>query len=70
MNEEYKMRVALVTDILTPYRKRFFDELDKQLRQMQSVFHVYVMTSDLPLRPWLYDELKSDYTELMSGKRF
>lgn len=69
MNEEYKMRVALVTNILTPYRKRFFDELDKQLRQMQSVFHVYVMTSDLPLRPWLYDELKSDYTELMTGKK-
>lgn len=63
------MKIALVTNILTPYRKRFYDELSKQLQEANGELKVYVMTNDLPLRPWNYEALKAPYTELMSGKK-
>lgn len=63
------MKIALVTNILTPYRKRFYDEISAQLQKNNGELRVYVMTNELPLRPWNYNELKSKYTELVPGKK-
>jgi len=48
------MRLAILTNILTPYRMRFYNELNTQLRLMNGELCVYVMTDELPLRPWTY----------------
>ena len=61
------MRIAIVTNLLTPYRKRFYDEMAIQLEKRGGVFRVFVMTDKLPLRPWTYENLKSENTELLKG---
>lgn len=63
------MKIAIVTNILTPYRKRFYEELSKQLQETKGELRVFVMTDQLPLRPWKYDELKEKYTELLPCKK-
>ena len=63
------MKIAIVTNILTPYRKRFYDELNEQLQIEKGELRVFVMTDELPLRPWKYDDLKEGYTELLSCKK-
>lgn len=63
------MKIALVTNILTPYRMRFYTELSNQLQNIGGELKVFVMTSQLPLRPWTYEGLKSDFTELLPGKK-
>ena len=40
------MRLAILTNILTPYRMRFYNELNTQLRFMNGELRVYVMTDD------------------------
>lgn len=63
------MRLAIVTNILTPYRMRFYSEMNKQLVEAGGALKVFVMTKDLPLRPWNYDDLKDVFTELMPGNK-
>ncbi len=64
------MKIALLTNILTPYRCSFFDKLHEQLKQKNGDFRVFVMTESLPLRPWTYQDLSRDYTELLKGYKF
>lgn len=61
------MRVAFLTNILTPYRVFFFDILYELLGLNN--LKCYVMTEMLPLRPWSYSDLKREYTELLKGKQ-
>lgn len=63
------MRIAVVTNIITPYRKRFYDEMFTQLRTAGDEFRVYAMTDSLPLRPWTFEDLKSSYMTLLPGKK-
>ena len=63
------MRLAILTNILTPYRMRFYNELNSQLRFMNGELRVYVMTDELPLRPWTYEDLKESFTQLIPGKK-
>lgn len=63
------MRIAFLTNILTPYRIHFFDELFSQLNKTGDKLSVFVMTDELPLRPWKYQDLKREYTCLLQGKR-
>ncbi len=61
------MRIALLTNILTPYRCSFFDKLHESLKKSNGGLCVFVMTESLPLRPWTYQDLSRDYTELLKG---
>lgn len=59
------MKIILITNILTPYRKAFFDELAKQCRARSVEFRVYVMASGIPGQKWRYEEYASWYTTLL-----
>lgn len=61
-------KVILLTNILTPYRKFFYDLLFKIFAQQGIDFKVLVTAESEPNRNWKYDELKSDYTHLAEGK--
>lgn len=63
------MRIAFLTNILTPYRVSFYDELNADLEENGGTLKVFVMTDSLPLRPWTYEALKRDYTRLLSGTK-
>ena len=63
------MRIAFLTNILTPYRISFYDELNVGLKENGGAMKVFVMTDSLPLRPWTYQELKREYTRLLSGTK-
>ena len=64
------MRLAIVTNIITPYRRNFYEEINKVLQREGGELRVFVMTDSLPLRPWTYEDLKSTYTELLPVKKF
>ena len=64
------MRIAFLTNILTPYRVFFFDQLYKTLRVEAGDMRVFVMTDSLPLRPWNFQDLKREYTVLLKSKKF
>ena len=64
------MKVAFLTNILTPYRVYFFDLLYEILKAENGDIRVFVMTKSLPLRPWNYDKLKREYTVLLKGIKF
>lgn len=64
-----KMKIVVVTNILTPYRMRFYGEMHKQLVEKGGDFKVFVMTKELPLRPWNYDSLQDSFTELLPGQK-
>lgn len=63
------MRIAIVTNILTPYRKSFYRELNTQLKKNHGELKVFALTESLPLRPWTFENLKEDFTELVPGKK-
>ena len=48
---------------------RFYNELNTQLKFMNGELRVYVMTDELPLRPWTYEDLKESFTQLIPGKK-
>lgn len=64
------IKIAFLTNILTPYRISFYDELNRLLIEHGGEIRVYAMTDSLPLRPWNYYDLKREYTRLLSGKKF
>ncbi|WP_297670788.1 glycosyltransferase family 4 protein [Thomasclavelia sp.] len=62
------MRLVIYTNILTPYRKYFFDVLNEFCKERNIFFKVLVMSKTEPDRNWNYDDLKGDYTILLEGK--
>lgn len=64
------MKIAVVTNIITPYRKRFYDEMFEQLTAQGDDFKVFSMTDSLPLRPWIFQDLRSPYMTLLPGYKF
>lgn len=60
------MTVAIYTDILTPYRKHFFDALYKECLQRGDHFYVLVMSDTVNYRKWNYEDYKAEYTILLN----
>ena len=63
-----KMKILLLTNILSPYRKVFYDKLYYGFQENGVEFTVLVMAENEPNRHWHYDEYKSDYSELLESK--
>ena len=61
------MKIILLTNILSPYRSFFYDEMHKYLSSTGSEFYVLLMARTEPERHWNYEEYKTDYTELLPG---
>ena len=59
------MRLAILTNILTPYRMGLFAELDRQLRAGGGRLRVIAMAETERDRPWTYTELQSEFTSLL-----
>jgi len=62
------MKVVLLTNILSPYRKVFYDKLFACFREKGVEFVALVMAETEPNRPWHYSEYKGDYCELLNSK--
>lgn len=61
-------KVILLTNILTPYRKFFYDILFQMFNESGVAFKVIVTAESEPNRNWTYDDLKSEYTSLAKGR--
>lgn len=62
------MNIVLLTNILTPYRKAFFDEVYNQcVADGQSDFRVICMAAGESDRQWKYEDLREKYTFLLKG---
>lgn len=59
--------VVLLTNILTPYRRYFYDLLKQEFQKNGIGFHVILMAAGEPNRTWNYQDLKTDYTILLKG---
>ncbi len=64
------MRIVLYTNILTPYRKFFYDLFYEECKKHGDDFFVLVMAENENNRPWYYEEFKMDYTILLKGNTF
>ena len=64
------MKIEILTNLLTPYRKFFFDALNKELITSGGELHVLVMEETEDNRPWVYSDFASSYTELLPNCRF
>ena len=62
------MRIALVTNILNPYRSSFFEKCHEYALSKGDEFVVYAMTGEKDDRPWRYDEFSTNYTRLLKSK--
>jgi glycosyltransferase involved in cell wall biosynthesis len=61
-------KIALLTNILSPYRKVFYDKLYTALKERGIDFKVLIMADTEPDREWHYDEYKGDYCELLISR--
>lgn len=64
------MRIVLYTNILTPYRKYFFDAFYEACKKQNIDFIVLVMAESERNRNWRYNEYKTEYTQLLTYKTF
>lgn len=62
------MNIAIYTNILTPYRKYFYDAMYAECKRTGDNFHVLVMSDTEPNRNWMYDDFKTEYTILLKHK--
>lgn len=62
------MNIIILTNILTPYRKYFYDEFYQECKKRNFNFKVLVMAKSEPERHWNYDDFKTDYTILLKSK--
>lgn len=68
--EEWEVNIVLLTNILNPYRKAFYDELHRQCGERGHLFHVLVMSPKEYNREWNYEDYKGDYSILLKCKAF
>lgn len=64
------MNIVLLTNILNPYRKAFYDELYKQYKQKEHQFYVLVMSPKEYNREWNYEDYKGDYSILLQCRTY
>lgn len=64
------MKMVLLTNILSPYRRVFFDEIALQCKKVGDTFSVLVMSPEEYDREWHYEEYKTEYTILLKCKTF
>lgn len=64
------MKIAMLTNILSPYRKEFFDGLHEKFLSENVEFTVFVMANGESNRNWKYDDYKAEYTRLLESKTF
>ncbi|WDF68993.1 glycosyltransferase family 4 protein [Sphingobacterium oryzagri] len=57
--------IVLVTNHLTPYRRKFYDDFYEACRDIGITFTVLLMTKREPKRNWDYDSLRVNYAVLM-----
>lgn len=62
------MNIVIYTNILTPYRKGFFDLMAAECERQGDSLKILVMTANESNRTWFYDDFKADYTELLPCK--
>lgn len=62
------MKIAVYTNILTPYRINFYKKMHEQCCLNGDTFNVLVMASTEPNRNWNYESLKTDFTILLKCK--
>lgn len=62
------MKIVILTNILSPYRRYLFDRLNEELEKNGDVLKVLLMSNTEPSRPWIYDDYKTDYTVLLKSK--
>lgn len=61
--------IILITNILTPYRRYFYDLLYATAKLKGISFYVLVMTDTSMNGNWHYNDYKTNYTILMPGKK-
>lgn len=61
-------KIALYTNILSPYRKHLFDLIYEECKDRGIDFKVFVMSATEPDRNWEYDTYKAPYTQLLECK--
>ena len=64
------MRIIIYTNILTPYRKYFFDMFYNICKEKNIFFKVFVMADTEKDRNWKYNDLKASYTKLLKNINF
>lgn len=62
------MNIAIYTNILTPYRKHFYDALYLECKKNGDNFNVLVMADTEPGRNWNYSDMSASYTILLKSK--
>lgn len=68
MKEGINLNVVLLTNILSPYRKKFYDQLYSEFNRIGINFTVLIMADTEPQRHWHYDKFKASYTKLLPHK--
>ena len=64
------MNIVIYTNILTPYRKYFYDLMYEECRKAGDNFHVLVMSKTENDRNWNYGDLRDEYTILLNSITF
>lgn len=63
-----KCTIVILTNIMTPYRKFFYDELNEECKKNNIDFRVLLMAETEYGRHWNYNELKTEYSILLEHK--
>ncbi|MDM8236974.1 glycosyltransferase family 4 protein [[Ruminococcus] torques] len=61
------MNFLIYTNILTPYRKYFYDLINEECQRTGDQFHVLVMAETESNRTWKFEDLRSEYTILLES---
>lgn len=63
------MNIVILTNILNPYRKFFYDQLWEQCKKNGDSFHVLLMARTEEGRNWNYEDYATSYSKLLKGKK-
>lgn len=64
----FGMKIVLYTNLMTPYRKHFYDLLYRVCKENGDEFCVLVMSDNEKNRTWHYKDLETSYSRLLKGK--
>ncbi len=63
------MNIVFLTNILNPYRAKFFQLIANQAQELNFTLHVIAMTGEKADRPaWHYEDFQKEYTILLENK--